>query len=278
MPLMKLRNPWLIRLLALLAAWLIRLWMHTLHYRMVFPDEAVHPADARRTRYIYAFWHETLLFPTRFPTRIHVLISQHADGEFIAQVCRHLRYGVVRGSRTRGGAPAVRQMVRLSRRSHLLVTPDGPRGPRRQVQPGLIYLASRTELPIIACGVGYTHAWRARSWDRFAVPRPWSEAVCVLAPAVHVPPGLDRAGLERYRLLIEERFRQATEAAERLAGRRAGRSPPAGADAGPAPPWRASAWLPLQRRGRLLSSRGPGASRPGPRGRGQTGSYPEVPG
>jgi lysophospholipid acyltransferase (LPLAT)-like uncharacterized protein len=215
---MKLRNPWLIRLLAMLAAWLIRLWVNTLRYRIVLPPDAgKHPADPRRQRCIYAFWHETLLFPTRFPTRIHVLISQHADGEFIARVCGHLRYGVVRGSSTRHGASALRRLLRLSRRTHLLVTPDGPRGPRRVVQPGLIYLASRTGLPIHACGVAYTRAWRARSWDRFAVPRPWSLAVGVLAPAVRVPPNLDRKGLEQYRLLVEEHFHEATAAAERLA-------------------------------------------------------------
>ena len=232
---MKLRHPWLIRLAAFFAAWLIRLWMRTVRCRLVFPpDGRRHPPDPRAERFLYAFWHETILFPTAYPARVHILISQHADGELIAQVCRHMRYGVVRGSSTRGGTQAILQMKRLSGRSHLLVTPDGPRGPRRRVQPGVVFLASRTGLPVVACGVGFARAWRAPSWDRFAVPWPWSEAVCVLATPLPVPPDLDRAGIERYRLLVEERLRAATEAAERLAGCR---PPPAEQ----ARPWRASA-------------------------------------
>jgi len=214
---MKLRSPWILRSLALLAAWLIRCWMGTLRYRMFFAGPERHPADPRRQRYLYAFWHETILFPTAFRTPIQVLISQHADGELIAQVCRFLGFGAVRGSSTRGGVGAVVQMCHTSQVGHLGVTPDGPRGPRRRVQLGLIYLASVTGLPIVAFGVGYSRAWRARSWDRFAVPWPWSTATCVIAPAIRVPAGLTRPELERYRRLIEEQLLSVTAAAERWA-------------------------------------------------------------
>jgi lysophospholipid acyltransferase (LPLAT)-like uncharacterized protein len=234
---MKLRHPRLIRILTLLAACLVRLWMRTMDLRL-FPPPGTgkHPADPRRARFIYAFWHETLLFPTALPAKIHVLISQHADGELIAQVCRYLRYGLVRGSTTRQGTQALLEMLRISRHSNILITPDGPRGPRRRVQRGLVFVASRTGLPVIPCGVGYQRAWRAPSWDRFAVPHPWSKAVCVGGPPVHVPPDLDRDGLERYRLLIEERMAEATQAAERLAG-----CHPSANDSAPEQPWKASA-------------------------------------
>jgi lysophospholipid acyltransferase (LPLAT)-like uncharacterized protein len=216
---MKLRHPWLIRCLTLLAACLIRLWMRTLRLRLYPPPgTGPHPSDPRRARFIYAFWHEALLCPTALPAKIHVLISQHADGELIAQVCRHLRYGLVRGSSTRQGTQALLQMLKISRRSNLLITPDGPRGPRRRVQRGLVFVASRTGLPVIPCGVGYERAWRAPSWDRFAVPYPFTKAVCIGAPPIHVPPDLDRDGLERYRLLVEQQMHAATTAAERLAG------------------------------------------------------------
>jgi lysophospholipid acyltransferase (LPLAT)-like uncharacterized protein len=217
---MKLRNPRLIHLLGLLAAFLVRLWMGTLRYRIISADGQAHPTDARRQRYIYALWHEDILFPTRFHERVHALVSQHADGELVAQICKGLRYGVVRGSATRGGMAALLKLLRASRRTHLVLTLDGPRGPRRHVQTGLVYLASRSELPVILLGVGYSHAWRAHSWDRFAVPCPWSEAVCVTAPPLMVPPGLDRAGLEHYRRRIEDQLLAATAAAERLAQRK----------------------------------------------------------
>jgi lysophospholipid acyltransferase (LPLAT)-like uncharacterized protein len=214
---MKLRNPWVLCLLGLLGAWLIRLWMRTLRYRLFFADGIRHPADSRNHRYIYAFWHESILFPTAFRARIHVLISRHADGELIAQVCRFLGVRVVRGSTTRGGSPALLELVRQGRRTHLAVTPDGPRGPRRRVQLGLISLASLSGLPVVVLGVGYSHSWQARSWDGFAVPKPWSTAVCVVAPAIQVPKRLNREGLEAYRRLVEDQLMSATTAAERWA-------------------------------------------------------------
>jgi lysophospholipid acyltransferase (LPLAT)-like uncharacterized protein len=215
---MKLRSPWLIRLFAFLAAVVIRLWMRTVRYRLVFPPGmSLYPVDARVTRFLYAFWHETILFPTVFVGRVKILISKHADGELIAQVCQRLGYGVVRGSSTRGGTQALLQLCRACEGNHLLVTPDGPRGPRRQVQPGLVFLASRTGLPVVACGVGCSRVWRAKSWDRFAVPWPFSQAVVVVAPPVQVPADLDRVSLEYYRQVIEEGFLAATRAAEQLA-------------------------------------------------------------
>jgi len=214
---MKLRSPWLVRLLGLLGGLVLRMWMSTLRPRLSLPDSRRHPADARVERFLYAFWHDSLLFPTAYSARIHVLISQHGDGELIAQICRHLRIGTVRGSTTRGGARALLKLLRLSQRSHLGVTPDGPRGPRRQVQLGSIFVASYTGLPIVPVGVGYERAWRFRSWDRFALPWPWSGATCVVAPPIQVPAKLGRAGLEHYRRLVEERLLRATAAAEQWA-------------------------------------------------------------
>jgi lysophospholipid acyltransferase (LPLAT)-like uncharacterized protein len=214
---MKLRNASLIRFLGFLGNWLIRGWMSTVRYRYVFPDSTAHPADPRRQRYLYAFWHETILVPAALRAKIHVLISQHADGELIAQVCRHLGLGVVRGSSTRGGAGALLGLLRCSKVGHLAVTPDGPKGPRRHLKQGIIFLASCTGLPILPVGIGFTRAWRFRSWDRFALPQPWSTALCVTAPPIHVPARLNADGLEHYRRLVEAQFLKATEAAEKWA-------------------------------------------------------------
>jgi lysophospholipid acyltransferase (LPLAT)-like uncharacterized protein len=217
---MKLRNRRLIRVVGILAAGLIRLWMSTVRIRTDCRDEENHPADADAARYIYAFWHESLLSPVRFRKgmRIRVLISQHADGELGARLCAHLGIGVVRGSTTRGGSAALVELWDCSQRSHVVFTPDGPRGPRRRVQAGMIALASRSGLPIVPVGVGFSRAWRARSWDRFAVPWPFSRCAFVAEKAIHVPPGIDREELERLCRLVEERMLSATAAAQQVAG------------------------------------------------------------
>lgn len=214
---MKLRSPWLIRVAAVVVAGLIRVWMATVRMRVVNLDDAGHPADADRVRFIYAFWHESLLAPVKFRARVRVLISKHADGELIARACHYLGFGVVRGSTNRGGSGALIELWDCSQRSHLVFTPDGPRGPRRRVQPGVVMLASRSGLPVVPVGIGFSRSWRAKSWDRFAIPKPFCRCVYVAGKSIRVPTEIDRDGLEHYRGLIEQRMLEATEAAERLA-------------------------------------------------------------
>src|SRR5262249_3018846 len=151
-------------------------------------------------RYIYAFWHENLVVPlSQFAQlNIRVLISYHADGQLIAQLAQHLGFGLVRGSSTRQGVGAVRQMLRLAEDGHLAVTPDRPRGPRRQLQLGLLFVAAPTGLPIVPVGVGSRRAWRMASWDRFAVPWPGPLTTCVIGEPIPVPADIDRRGLVRY--------------------------------------------------------------------------------
>jgi lysophospholipid acyltransferase (LPLAT)-like uncharacterized protein len=214
---MKIRHPGLIRVLGFAVACLVRVWLATVRYRY----RAVGP-DVEPTRpdlgehYIYAFWHEYMLLPASRYARsdIWVLISRHADGELIAEACRHLGLRVVRGSTTRGGVEAVRQLLRVGEVGHLAITPDGPRGPRRQVQLGLVYLAARTGLAIVPGGLAFHRPWRMRSWDRFALPRPWSVARCVTAPPVRVPAEASREEMEAYRQRVQEAMLWATAAAQ----------------------------------------------------------------
>jgi lysophospholipid acyltransferase (LPLAT)-like uncharacterized protein len=217
---MKLRHPWLIHGVAWTGSWLLRIWMRTLRYeyRPLGPD--VDPTRAEMdAHYIYAIWHENVLQPVyRYCGQgIYVLISRHADGQLLAEVCRQMGVVVVRGSTNRGGVEAVRQLIRHGRRSSLAITPDGPRGPRRHVQPGLIYLASQTGLPIVPTGFGYHRPWRLRSWDRFAVPRPWSRGTCVTGHPIQVPENATREELDRYRGVVEEALGHVTVVAEQWA-------------------------------------------------------------
>jgi lysophospholipid acyltransferase (LPLAT)-like uncharacterized protein len=219
MPNMKIRHPGLIRVLGFVVACVVRVWMATLRYRYHPVGPSVEPTQEGGERYIYAFWHENMLLPAYRYARadIWVLISQHADGQLIAEACRHLGFRLVRGSTTRGGVEAVRQMLRVAGAGHLAVTPDGPRGPRRQVQQGLVYLAARTGLAIVPAGMAFRRPWRMRSWDRLALPRPFSLATCVTAPPVRVPADASREEMERYRRQVEEAMLWATDAAEQWA-------------------------------------------------------------
>lgn len=213
---MKIRHPALIRLLSGATAGLIRPWIASLRPRIDTRLCGDHPADPREQRYIYVFWHEYLLAAMHFrSTPVHILISHHADGELIAQACHRLGVGVVRGSSRHGGTAALMELHRVSRETHLAVTPDGPRGPRRVLQPGVVRLASQIGLPIVPMGVGFRRCWRASSWDRFAAPMPFTAMHIVGGEPTVVPPQLKADKTEHYRQLVERRLNDATEDAER---------------------------------------------------------------
>jgi lysophospholipid acyltransferase (LPLAT)-like uncharacterized protein len=82
------------------------------------------------------------------------------------------------------------------------------------VQQGVIYLAGRLGLPIVPTGFGFDRPWRARSWDRFVLPRPWSRATCVTGQPILVPAGLEKNQIEHYQRLVEAQMASVTAVAE----------------------------------------------------------------
>ena len=115
-------------------------------------SEHVNRLFAEEKRVILAFWHaQQLMMPLAIPgLEAHVLISQHRDGELIRRIVARFGLDAVRGSSTRGGAEAFRQLIRLGRSGgNLVLTPDGPKGPRQVVKVGVVQLARATGLPII---------------------------------------------------------------------------------------------------------------------------------
>lgn len=139
---------------------------------------------------IYAFWHGCLL-PLTYTHKhlgIDVLVSQNKDGELIARVLHGLGFHTIRGSTSRHGAGALKALVRASRAGRTVgITPDGPRGPRHEVQDGVVFLAAMTGTPIVPLAADAHPAWRLRSWDRFLVPRPFGRGNVVLGPLRRVP-------------------------------------------------------------------------------------------
>jgi lysophospholipid acyltransferase (LPLAT)-like uncharacterized protein len=213
------RTRWLVPYITAIVAWAIRLWMSTMRLRRASADGREHPADPAHERYLYAFWHEALLAPLATRPKIKVLISQHTDGEVIAQICQRLGIGVIRGSTARGGCQALMAMIRDGDQAHLGITPDGPRGPRRELKPGVVMVASQSGLPIVPVGIGFVRAWRCGSWDRFALPLPGSQLLGVIGAPIHVPRDLDRGGLKTWVGIAQEQMQLMTELAEDWAER-----------------------------------------------------------
>jgi lysophospholipid acyltransferase (LPLAT)-like uncharacterized protein len=172
---------------------------------------------------VYAVWHgRMLMLPYLYGHRqtFHALASRSRDGEIMSRFVAGFGIRAVRGSSSRGSATALRGLARLLRDegAHVVVVPDGPRGPRFVVKPGAVLLAHLGGAPIVPLGVGAAPRTVLRSWDAFVIPHPFARTVVVFGDPIRVEPGRDRAALERARQALEAALREATREADRLAG------------------------------------------------------------
>lgn len=214
---MKIKSPLIWKTAGLLGSFGVRNWMGTIDFKAVFYDPNVDPAFFGENRqFILLFWHEHILCPlfVRRNSDVTMLLSQHGDAEIVGQFAKLLGMRCVRGSSNRGGATAIKKLLREQSQNIIAFTPDGPRGPRRKMAIGPIYLASRTQLPIMMLGIGYDRPWRAKSWDRFAVPRPFSRGRMIFSPLLNVPEKLRKDDLEYFREKFETVLTQLTDEAE----------------------------------------------------------------
>jgi len=127
--------------------------------------------------FIFVFWHGQLLPLVHYHRNegFVVLVSDHADGEYITRVVLRHGFGVARGSSTRGGVKGLKGILRAAREGKGLgFTPDGPKGPRHTFQLGALVAARLTGFPVIPLAVGADRAWYLKSWDRFMIPKPFS--------------------------------------------------------------------------------------------------------
>lgn len=174
-----------------LAAGVIRLLRALM--RIEFVGEEIPRAFWQRGEHVLlAFWHDQLLLMVkgyRGPGA-RILISASKDGELIARTMACFGQGAVRGSSTRGGRAAFRELLELAREPYdLVITPDGPKGPRHQVKEGLVQLARLTDRPVIPMAFACSRGHRFASWDRFLLPYPFCRGVFAFGTALHYEKG-----------------------------------------------------------------------------------------
>lgn len=185
-------------------SWSLRLLAATLRLRR--EERAVEPLLAAGAAVIYIAWHSRLLLlPYLYRHRgLRVLISRSEDGAMIAGLVRRFGFVTVRGSSSRGGAEGLRALARAIRQGHsVVVVPDGPRGPREVLKPGVVALARLTGAPVVPAALAASSEWRARSWDEFRIPKPFSRCVVRFGAPICVPRTGATAGEETARKEIE---------------------------------------------------------------------------
>ena len=221
------------RFLFLLAGSLGR-WLLGIYY------SAIHIADGRsalavlnrhpRPAGIYAFWHSHQLSMSWHCRATHaaILISPSRDGEYIARIAGSLGYRSVRGSSSRRGMASLKELVSigLSGKS-VAITPDGPRGPRYSVKPGVLILAQKTGHPITPMAIGLSRFWELPSWDRFRIPKPFCKGYFCWGKPLHVPADADESTLEKLARELRARMIELEQYADRIAVNMAANTRPA---------------------------------------------------
>jgi lysophospholipid acyltransferase (LPLAT)-like uncharacterized protein len=191
---------------------LIRAIAATLRYQWNY-----HPAALQRepTPVICCVWHNRLaLSPIMYrdyarrrqqPSRLAAMVSASKDGAVLARILEHFGVQAVRGSSSRRGPQALLELTTWAERGYdLAITPDGPRGPCCVVQDGILFLAQITGLPVIAGSCHFGWKIRAKSWDRFQIPLPFSRAVMNIGEPLHVPREASQSDREVLRHKLQE--------------------------------------------------------------------------
>src|SRR3954468_17250004 len=200
-----------------LARWLIallfpvfRLWSRTIRYEI--DDRCGLRTAPKSRRVIGSLWHNRLLMlpyvTWRFIPRYHgsaALISHSRDGDYIAHAVELFGFRPVRGSTSRKGSRALMEMAQLLESGiDVLITPDGPRGPVYELNSGIIFLAQKTGVPIMPINFEYSNVWRAKNWDGFFVPKPFSKVRVVFDNLYQVRATSTDEEFEAERLRLQE--------------------------------------------------------------------------
>ncbi len=205
---MKLRKPWQRKLASLAGAAMIRSLGVTWRVEIRWPDKIL-PG-------FYMFPHGQILLATwthrgkGYP----ILIGTHRDGELIAAIAQRFGYVPIRGSSTRGGSRAALEILRKWRGTPVAITPDGPRGPRGSVKPGLVQLAGIAGVPLVPMSFVAHRKKQFDSWDRFTLPGPFARILSTFGEPLFVPPDVDEAAAEALALEAGRRLLETEALAE----------------------------------------------------------------
>jgi len=165
------------------------------------------PAEITDEPVIFACWHgELLMLPYMYKyyrkkPHAKVLISNHFDGELISRTIKYFGLGTLAGSTTRNAARVLIQSIKTLKNGYDIgITPDGPKGPRREVADGIIIMAQKAKANIILIEIKPTKFWQLNSWDKFIIPKPFGTLNYYASKEIDVS-GMD---LEEARTLVRK--------------------------------------------------------------------------
>lgn len=217
---LRFRNAIFERGLARLAVVAARTLFATVRRKLFYTDPSLSPySRPTGSTCIYCVWHDSILMPMflgRQPST-KALVGRHQDGTFLANALATIGISSVRGSSSQGGASAVRQLIDETSGHHIVVTPDGPRGPRRQMKSGIAFLSSHTGKRVVPTAFACTSSWSwGTGWTDLVVPRPGSTVIALSGEAIAIPPAASRSELDEYSGRIQSEMNRVNSIAEKV--------------------------------------------------------------
>ncbi|PHR30641.1 MAG: hypothetical protein COA36_01135 [Desulfotalea sp.] len=198
----------LLRIVPKLLAWIMRLWFGTCRVT-VYDDEFMEPVKRGEANIVASFWHYSIIFILYYVRQhsVTIMVSASKDGEYIAKLGEEFGYTSVRGSRNNKGVNALKGMLRAVREGkNGAIVADGSQGPARKAQAGALLVASKTGRPIVPMVWAGSHYFTIKSWDKTAIPKPFSKVDLYFGEPLYLPGKVSAEELERYRSILEERL------------------------------------------------------------------------
>ena len=211
------------KIISYIVYFILRFWFFFIRKQEYFIPESTQRFLNQKNGFIFAGWHNQILSLTKHVAHflqrdkgiiLIPLVSFSKDGEFIYETFLRFKMESVRGSSSKGGSAALRQLLKVIKEGRVpIFTPDGPRGPIYKVQPGVIQIASLTKLPIICFYSTFDHYYEFKSWDKHRFPKFFAKQWVTYTEPFYVPEGI--TNYEEYALKLEKLMLEQIEKLEK---------------------------------------------------------------
>lgn len=217
---MKIRSRWLNLAMSWFATCCLRLLFLTINveHKNIAPEGTPYVRPRGIQRYTFCMWHDHIVLAAFSLETFNLagLISQHRDGSYLADSVMMAGIRPVRGSTSRGGLEAVREILSLPE-MHLAMTPDGPRGPRHQMKEGIIYISSRSGRPVVPCALLADRFWSVNgSWTDMILPKPFSKVLLIAGTPMVIPEDLPREAMATQAELLQSEMNRLEDIGRRM--------------------------------------------------------------
>jgi lysophospholipid acyltransferase (LPLAT)-like uncharacterized protein len=186
------------KIISYIVSWIMKFWNLFIRVELILP-EATDKVIKENKGFILAGWHNQILSLTyhcsyylqkKRGIRVTPLVSHSKDGEYIYETFLRFQMYSVRGSSSKGGAKGFRGLIKSIKNTNVpIFTPDGPRGPKYKMQPGVVQIAAITGLPILCFYSVYNRFHEFKSWDRHRFPKLFSKQIILYSEPIFVPKG-----------------------------------------------------------------------------------------